>query len=43
MIDSYDCFTAHHVVLADGLPYHVVLADGLPYRKLFMYIQWYSR
>ena len=27
--DSYGCFSA----------YHVALADGLPYRQLFMYIQ----
>ena len=32
MTDSYGCFSANHVVLA----------DGLPYRQLFMYIQRYS-
>ena len=42
MTDSYGCFSAYHVVLADCLAYHVVLAEGLPYRQLFMYIQWYS-
>ena len=32
MTDSYGCFLA----------YHVTLADGLPYRQLFMYSQRYS-
>ena len=32
MADSYDCFSA----------YNVALADGLPYRQLFLYIQRYS-
>ena len=32
MTDSYSCFSA----------YHVTLADGLPYQQLFMYIQRYS-
>ena len=32
MTDSYGCFLA----------YHVALADGLHYGQLFMYIQHYS-
>ena len=32
MTDSYGCFSA----------YHVALADGPAYRQLFMYIQYYS-
>ena len=32
MTDSYFCFSA----------YHVALAEGLPNRQLFMYIQRYS-
>ena len=33
MTDSYGCFFA----------YRVALADGLPYRQFFMYIQCYSQ
>ena len=32
MTDSYGCFSA----------YHVALADGLSYQQLFMYIQRYT-
>ena len=33
MTDSYGCFFA----------YHVALADSLPYQQFFMYIQCYSQ